>query len=51
MFQLGTRYSAAMNATFTAADGSERPFQMGCYGIGVSQLAQAVAEGLSDERG
>ncbi|MXV20523.1 proline--tRNA ligase [Deinococcus xianganensis] len=51
VFQLGTRYSAAMNATFTAADGSERPFQMGCYGIGVSRLAQAVAEGLSDERG
>ncbi|GGN40319.1 proline--tRNA ligase [Deinococcus daejeonensis] len=51
VFQLDTRYSAAMNATFTAADGSERPFRMGCYGIGVSRLAQAVAEQLSDERG
>ncbi|MFC4639472.1 proline--tRNA ligase [Deinococcus hohokamensis] len=51
VFQLGTRYTAAMNATFTAADGRTLPLQMGCYGIGVTRLAQAVAEQLSDERG
>lgn len=51
VFQLGTRYSAAMHATFTAADNTEQPFQMGSYGIGVTRLAQAVAEQLSDERG
>ncbi|GBF04338.1 prolyl-tRNA synthetase, bacterial, proS [Deinococcus aerius] len=51
VFQLGTRYARAMNAGFTAADGSTQPFHMGCYGIGVTRLAQAVAEQLSDERG
>ncbi|WP_019584801.1 proline--tRNA ligase [Deinococcus apachensis] len=51
VFQLGTRYARAMTAGFTAADGSTQPFHMGCYGIGVTRLAQAVAEQLSDERG
>ncbi|WP_221088135.1 proline--tRNA ligase [Deinococcus aquaedulcis] len=51
VFQLGTRYAQAMGATFTAASGQAQPFQMGCYGIGVTRLAQAVAEQLCDERG
>ncbi|GAA5533581.1 proline--tRNA ligase [Deinococcus aluminii] len=51
VFQLGTRYAQAMNARFTAADGTAQPFHMGCYGIGVTRLAQAIAEQLSDERG
>ncbi|MBZ9713119.1 proline--tRNA ligase [Deinococcus multiflagellatus] len=51
VFQLGTRYAQAMGATFTGADGRERPFQMGCYGIGVTRLVQAVAEQCSDARG
>lgn len=51
IFQLGTRYAQAMGATFAAADGAERPFQMGCYGIGVTRLAQAVAEQCADGRG
>ncbi len=51
VFQLGTRYSVAMNATFADADGKNRHFQMGSYGIGVTRLAQAVAEQLADERG
>ncbi|RJF72618.1 proline--tRNA ligase [Deinococcus cavernae] len=51
VFKLGTRYSAAMNATFTDANNLDRPFQMGCYGLGVTRLAQAVAEQLADERG
>ncbi|PTA67815.1 proline--tRNA ligase [Deinococcus arcticus] len=51
VFQLGTRYAQAMGATFTAASGREQPFQMGCYGIGVTRLAQAVAEQLCDAAG
>lgn len=51
VFKLGTKYSAAMTATFTDADNVERPFQMGCYGLGVTRLAQAVAEQLADEKG
>lgn len=55
VFQLGTRYTAAMNATFVntgvGADGAAQPLQMGCYGIGVSRLVQAVAEQLADDRG
>lgn len=51
VFQLGTKYSEAMGATFTAADGSEQPFVMGCYGIGVTRLAQAIAEQTADDAG
>ncbi|MDL2344689.1 proline--tRNA ligase [Deinococcus sp. MIMF12] len=51
VFQLGTRYAQVMDAGFTAADGCHQPFHMGCYGIGVTRLAQAVAEQLSDEQG
>lgn len=51
VFQLGTKYSAAMNATFTDADNTEKPFQMGCYGLGVTRLAQAVVEQLADAQG
>ncbi|MFC5848689.1 proline--tRNA ligase [Deinococcus petrolearius] len=51
VFQLGTRYTAALGATFTAADGREQPLHMGCYGIGVTRLAQALAEVWADDRG
>lgn len=51
VFQLGTKYARAMNARFTAADGTAQPFHMGCYGVGVTRLAQAIAEQCSDERG
>ncbi|MBR3226436.1 MAG: proline--tRNA ligase [Atopobiaceae bacterium] len=51
VFQLGTKYSEAMGATFMDEDGKERPFQMGCYGIGVSRTLQAVVEQHHDEHG
>lgn len=51
VFQLGTKYSEAMGATFMDEDGKERPFQMGCYGIGVSRTLQAVVEQHHDEQG
>ncbi len=51
IFQLGTKYSKAMNATFTDKDGQERPFIMGCYGIGITRTAAAAVERHHDEYG
>jgi prolyl-tRNA synthetase len=51
IFKLGTKYSAAMKATFAAEDGTQQPFTMGCYGIGVSRTAQAAVEQHLDEKG
>jgi prolyl-tRNA synthetase len=51
IFKLGTRYSAAMDATFADADGARHPFVMGCYGIGVERNMAAVVEQRHDERG
>ncbi|GGO36497.1 proline--tRNA ligase [Deinococcus humi] len=51
IFQLGTRYTAAMNLSYTAADGTPQTPTMGCYGLGVTRLAAALAEQLADERG
>ena len=51
-FQLGLRYSTKMhNATFAAEDGTEQPFWMGCYGIGVTRLLAVLAEANHDEMG
>ncbi|HWC31650.1 MAG TPA: proline--tRNA ligase, partial [Actinomycetota bacterium] len=50
-FQLGTRYSEPLKATFVDEDGIERPFVMGCYGIGVSRIVASVAEQHHDEAG
>lgn len=51
IFQLGTKYSEAMSATFTDVDGSEKPFIMGCYGIGITRTAAAAIERFHDEWG
>lgn len=51
IFYLGTKYSQAMNATFLAEDGKPKPFEMGCYGIGVTRLPAAAIEQNHDERG
>ncbi|MEB3228969.1 MAG: proline--tRNA ligase, partial [Synechocystis sp.] len=51
IFQLGTKYSQAMGATFTNEQGKEQPLVMGCYGIGVSRLAQAAVEQNYDKDG
>lgn len=51
IFQLGTKYSKAMNATFTDVDGIEKPFIMGCYGIGITRTAAAAIERYHDEWG
>jgi prolyl-tRNA synthetase len=51
IFQLGTKYSEAMGATFTTEQGTEQPLVMGCYGVGVSRLAQAAVEQSYDKDG
>jgi len=51
VFALGRRYSEAMGATFTAEDGTARPFEMGCYGIGVTRIVGAAIEQNHDEKG
>ncbi len=51
IFKLGTRYSAAMKATFVDEDGKEKLLLMGCYGIGISRILATVAEVLHDEDG
>ncbi len=51
IFQLGTKYSQAMKATFTNEQGEELPLVMGCYGLGVSRLAQAAVEQSHDKDG
>jgi prolyl-tRNA synthetase len=51
VFYLGTKYSQAMNATFLAENGRPAPFEMGCYGIGITRLPAAAIEQNHDERG
>ena len=51
IFQLGTKYSQAMSATYTTETGTEEPFVMGCYGLGISRLAQAAVEQSYDRDG
>jgi len=51
VFQLGTRYSETMGATFADEAGVEQPFLMGCYGVGITRSLAAVIEQYSDESG
>ncbi len=51
IFQLRTKYSAAMKATVLDDKGAARPMEMGCYGIGVTRVVAAAIEQGHDERG
>ena len=51
VFKLGTKYSEAMKATFSDVDGKEKPFIMGCYGIGIGRTVAAAIEQGNDELG
>jgi len=51
VFYLGTKYSAAMNATYLDETGKPQLMVMGCYGIGVTRLLGAAIEQNHDERG
>ena len=51
IFQLGTKYSAPMNACYTDEQGKLNPYIMGCYGIGVSRTMAAAIEKYHDDFG
>ena len=51
IFQLGTKYSAPLNAIYTDVDGKGKPYVMGCYGIGISRTAAAAVEAHYDDWG
>ena len=51
VFQLGTRYSEAMNCVFLDEKGQTQPMVMGCYGIGVTRLLGAAIEQCFDDKG
>ena len=51
VFQLGTKYSTAMNATVLDDNGQAVPLLMGCYGIGVTRVVAAAIEQNHDAGG
>ena len=51
VFQLGTKYTEALDARYTDEKGEQHPMVMGSYGIGVSRVLAAVAEEYHDENG
>ena len=51
IFQLGDKYSQAMNCTVSGEDGKPVTLMMGCYGIGVSRIIAAAIEQNNDENG
>ena len=51
IFQLRTKYSEAMKATFLDEGGKSQVLEMGCYGIGVSRIVAAAIEQGNDEKG
>jgi prolyl-tRNA synthetase len=52
IFQLGYHYTKLMkNAVFTDKDGAEKPYYMGCYGIGIGRTMATIVEQYHDERG
>src|SRR5207248_670034 len=51
IYQLGTKYSKPLKATFVDEDGTEQPYVMGCYGIGISRILAAAAEQFHDDDG
>ncbi|MBI5892869.1 MAG: proline--tRNA ligase [Deltaproteobacteria bacterium] len=51
IFKLGTKYSETMNAVFLDENGKEKPFIMGCYGIGIGRTAAASIEQNHDKDG
>jgi prolyl-tRNA synthetase len=51
IYQLGTYYSGPLNARFVDVDGTERPYLMGSYGIGISRALAAAVEQNHDEGG
>jgi len=50
-YQLGTRYSAKLDASFVDEDGTSKPYEMGCYGFGISRAVAAAVEQFHDDAG
>ncbi len=51
VFKLGTKYSAAVGATFLDSDGQSKPIIMGSYGIGTGRLMSIIVEQHHDDKG
>ncbi|MFD1123281.1 proline--tRNA ligase [Methylophilus flavus] len=51
IFQLRTKYSEAMQATYLDENGQSQVMEMGCYGIGVSRIVGAAIEQGHDDKG
>ncbi|WP_025642706.1 proline--tRNA ligase [Schnuerera ultunensis] len=51
IFQLGTKYSSSLHATYLDEEGKEKPFLMGSYGVGVSRTMAAIVEQYHDDNG
>ncbi len=51
IFQLGTKYSAALGANFLDENGKEQPFVMGSYGVGITRSVSAIVEQNYDDKG
>jgi prolyl-tRNA synthetase len=51
IFDLGTKYSHAFEATYTAETGERKTVLMGCYGLGMTRLVGAIVEASHDEKG
>ena len=51
IFQLGTKYSKSLKATYLDENGEEKPMVMGSYGVGVSRTMAAIVEQYHDENG
>ena len=51
IFQLGTKYSRPLGASFLDEDGAERFYSMGCYGIGITRIMATAAEQCYDDDG
>lgn len=51
IFQLGQKYSEAMNAQVLDANGKAQTLSMGCYGIGISRIVAAAIEQNHDDQG
>jgi len=51
IFQLGNKYSTAMNAVILNEQGKSQAMEMGCYGMGVSRMVAAAIEQNHDDKG
>ncbi len=51
IYQLGTNFSGPLDATFVDEDGSDKPYVMGSYGIGITRIMAAAVEQTHDDDG